>query len=168
MNIWFFILLIVTFALILGPISMLRPNPAQKRKEQLRMQASAKGIRFGMRRLPERKTDMEQPPVLPVYFLPPSPIMQSTTDWVLMRTDYEHEGNFYKEWDWQSEVHPPHKVIDLLKAALPELPLSVPAIVQGKSGTCVFWRETDGEAMLEVIIQLLRTLDQAANEPASS
>ncbi len=168
MNLWFFVLLIVAVALVLGPISMLRPNPAQKRKEQLRLQASAQGIRFGMRRLPARKTDMEQPPVLPVYFLPPSPQMQLAEDWVLMRTDYEHESNFYHEWDWQGVVRPTDTVSNALKTLLPELPLSIPAIVQGKSGTCIFWRETEGEEVLMMLIQHLRRLSQLANESGAT
>lgn len=159
MNLWFFILLIVAIGLVLGPISMLRPNPAQKRKERLRMQASAQGVRFGMRRLPERKTDMEQPPVLPVYYLPPSNAMQLVDDWVLIRTDYEHEGNFYREWDWQGNARPIEQVGEQLTSVLSKLPLSVPAIVQGKSGTCIFWRETEGEEVLTALIAVLRHLN---------
>jgi hypothetical protein len=167
MNLWFFVLLVVTIALVLGPISMLRPNPAQKRKEQLRMQASAQGIRFGMRRLPARKTDMEQPPVLPVYFLPPPTTMQSMDDWVLMRTEYEHEGNFYKEWDWQGNARPIPQVSEQLASILSTLPHSVPAIAQGKSGTCIFWRETEGEEVLIAVIAVLRNLDALIREAKS-
>lgn len=167
MNLWFFVLLVVTIALVLGPISMLRPNPAQKRKEQLRMQASAQGIRFGMRRLPARKTDMEQPPVLPVYFLPPPTTMQSMDDWVLMRTEYEHEGNFYKEWDWQGNARPIPQVNEQLTSILSTLPHSVPAIAQGKSGTCIFWRETEGEEVLIAVIAVLRNLDALIREAKS-
>lgn len=159
MNLWFFVLLVIAVALVLGPISMLRPNPSQKRKEQLRLQASTQGVRFGMRRLPSRKTDMERPPVLPVYFLPPPPAMQSVDDWVLMRTDYEHESNFYKEWDWQGSARPVPAVSHQLTLVLPELPPSVPAIVQGKSGTCIFWREEEGQEMLVALIAVLRNLD---------
>jgi hypothetical protein len=168
MSFWFFVLLIVVFALVLGPVSMLRPSPAQKRKEQLRLQASGQGIRFGVRRLPARKTDIEQPPLLPVYFLPPRPEMQSIEDWVLMRTDYEHEGNFYKEWDWQGAVRPTQVISDKLASLLPGLPLSIPAIIQGKSGTCIFWRETEGEETLMVLIQALRSLDMLAAERATN
>lgn len=167
MNLWFFVLLVVTIALVLGPISMLRPNPAQKRKEQLRMQASAQGVRFGMRRLPARKTDMEQPPVLPVYFLPPPTTMQSMDDWVLMRTEYEHEGNFYKEWDWQGTARPIPQVSEQLTSILSTLPYSVPAIAQGKSGTCIFWRETEGEEVLIAVIAVLRNLDALIREAKS-
>lgn len=166
MSFWFFILLIVVFAMVLGPIAMLRPNPAQKRKEQLRLQASAQGIRIGMRRLPSRKTDTEVPPILPVYFLPSPSALLLADDWVLMRTDYEHEGNFYKEWDWQGAVRPTQEISDYLLSVLTELPLSIPAIVQGRSGTCIFWRELEGEETLVILAQVLRNLDKLFSEAA--
>lgn len=168
MSIWFFVLLVFIFAVILGPIAMLRPKPGQKRKEQLRLRASSQGVRFGMRRLPPRKTDMEASPVLPVYFLPPPPAILSMTDWVLMRTDYEHEGNFYKEWDWQGDARPGPEISEKLQLLLPELPLSISAIIQGKSGTCIFWRETEGEEVLEKVIDILRSLEKLAAETAIS
>lgn len=164
MNVWFFVLLIFIFALVLGPVAMLRPKPGQKRREQLRLQASSQGVRFGMRRLPARKTDMEAPPVSPVYFLPPPSALQSMADWVLMRTDYEHEGNFYKEWDWQGDARPAAAISETLKCLLPELPLSISVIIQGKSGTCIFWRETEGEETLMKVIEILRSLDKLAVE----
>lgn len=164
MNIWFIILMVFIVALILGPMAMLRPNPAQKRKEQLRLNASQQGIRFAMRRLPAQKTDMEQPPVLPVYFLPPSKAMQSLPEWVLIRTTYEHEGNFYKDWNWHTEVRPSPAIEELLAGLMSQLPASVAAITQGKSGTCVFWREAGGEEALTQVIDLLRRLEQAAAE----
>lgn len=166
MNFWFIGLLIVAIALILGPIAMLRPNPAQKRKEQLRKHASEQGIRFTMRRLPALKTNMEAPPVVPVYFLPPPVNAQFQDDWILMRTEYEHEGNFYREWDWQGGARPSEAICKTLKASLPDLPLSVPAIAQGKSGSCIFWREIEGEVELAKLISLLRALDAQLNRVA--
>lgn len=164
MNFWFIGLLIMAVALILGPIAMLRPNPAQKRKEQLRLQASSQGIRFSMRRLPVLKTDMEVPPTVPVYFLPPPAAIQSNDDWILMRTGYEHEGNFYREWEWQGLARPSTAICTSLLQVLPDVPASVPAIAQGKSGTCIFWRETGGELELAKLINLLRTLDAQASQ----
>jgi hypothetical protein len=168
MNFWFYVLLIFIVALVLGPIAMLRPKPGQKRKEQLRLRAAGLGVRFGMRRLPALKTDMEAPALMSVYFLPPPVALQSAPDWVLMRTGYEHEGNFYKEWDWQGPVRPPHTIKDKLALLLPGLPCSVPALIQGKSGTCIFWREAEGEETLMELIGVLRDLDQLAADAAVS
>lgn len=161
MNVWFFVILIIAVAIVLGPISMLKPSPAQKRKEALRLMASERGVRFSMRRLPALKTDMDQPAVFPVYSLPPQPAMQAAADWMLVRTRYEHEGNFFREWDWQTDVRPTQRVCDLLLEFLPKLPASVPAIVQGRSGTCVFWSELEDQDTLGLLLELLVKLDKA-------
>lgn len=160
MNIWFFIILIVALAVVIGPIAMLRPNPAQQRKEQLRIYASKHGLRFSMRRLPALKTDMDQPALLPVYYLPPPPETRDVQEWILMRTSYAHEGNFYLEWDWQTDVRPSDATCDLLKTYLPQLPASVPAISHGNLGICVFWREYEGVETLDLLIKMLNNLYQ--------
>lgn len=160
MNIWFFIILILAFAIVIGPISMLRPSPAQQRKEQMRLQASKQGVRFGMRRLPVLKTDMDQPVTIPVYYLPPPPKASEVQEWILMRTSYTHEGNFYQEWDWQTDVRPNDAVCSLLKTYLPQLPASVPAITSSNLGISVFWLEKEGVEMLDLLIELLSKLYQ--------
>lgn len=166
MSIWFFIMLIVACALVLGPISMLRPNPAQKRKEQLRLYASKKGLRFSMRRLPALKTDTDQPMATPVYYLPPQSKMPEVPEWILMRTRYAHEGNFYLEWDWQSIVRPKDTICSLLKAYLPHLPESVSAISHGGLGICVFWSENEGIETLDLLVEMIGQLNQLESPSA--
>lgn len=163
MSIWFFIVLILAVAMVLGPISMLRPNPAQRRKEQLRLHASKQGLRFSIRRLPALKTDMEQSTSMPVYYLPP-PKTRDLPEWILMRTSYAHEGNFYQEWDWQTDSRPNEAVCDLLKTYLPQLPASVLAISRGALGTCVFWMEKEGMETLDMLIEMLIKLDQMSGQ----
>lgn len=141
MSIWFFVMLIVAGVLVLGPISMLRPSASQRRKEQLRVRAHARGIRFTMRRLPALKTDTEQRLAMPVYYLPPKTTAIDVPEWILMRTPYEHEGNFHRDWAWQTPVRPNERVSTLLKIYLPRLPQSVAAISHGPLGICVFWSE---------------------------
>lgn len=160
MSIWFFIILIVACAMVLGPISMLRPNPAQQRKEQLRLYASKKGLRFSMRRLPALKTDMDQPIAMPVYYFPPQPKATEILEWILMRTSYAHEGNFYSEWDWQGDARPGDATCTLLKTYLPQLPASVSAISHGGLGICVFWSEKEGIETLDLLIEMLTKLHQ--------
>ncbi len=103
---WLIIILIVTVALILGPLAMLKPNPAQKRREDMRMQAHQLGLRFMMHALPKLSTDMEAPTPMPVYYLPPKTLGEDPRDWTLMRTAYEHDGNVYRDWDWQGAGPP--------------------------------------------------------------
>ncbi len=160
MNIWFFIILIVAFAIVIGPITMLRPNPAQRRKEQLRSHARAQGLHFSMRRLPALKTDMEPPPLMPVYYLLSGSKSRDVPEWIIMRTSYAHEGNFYLEWDWQTDVRPSEAVCDLLKRYIPTLPASVPAITHGNLGICVFWSEKEDTETLDLLIAMVNRLQQ--------
>ncbi|WP_062061900.1 hypothetical protein [Cellvibrio sp. OA-2007] len=168
MNIWFFIILIVVIALVIGPISMLKPSPGQKRKEQLRTYASTRGVRFSMRKLPPLKTDMDQPATLPVYYLPPPSKIQEVPEWILMRTPYVHESNFYLAWDWQTDVRPSVATCDLLRVYLPQLPESVPAISCGNMGICIFWQEKEAVETLDRLIEMLRGLHQTEYQPADS
>ncbi|PUA29833.1 MAG: hypothetical protein B0W54_04565 [Cellvibrio sp. 79] len=167
MNIWFFIILILAISLILGPIAMLKPKPAQKRKEALRHYAQGKGLRFTLRKLPKLKTDIEEPGVCPVYYLAPTAQMQGLPTWVLVRTQYEHDGNFYREWDWYNEHRPGQAVSEKLRDYLPQLPDSVNVITQGEAGTSVFWSEKEDEGMVDLIVQMLGDLQVTASAEPS-
>lgn len=162
MNIWFFIMLILAVAVVIGPMSMLRPSPEQRRKEALRLLAREKGLRFSMRLLPALKTDTGKPMSMPIYYLPPHDKSSDTAEWLLMRTSYAHEGNFYQEWDWQTDARPADAICDLLNEYLPKLPLSVPAISHGNLGTCVFWSEKEGAETLALLADMLSKVHQAA------
>lgn len=161
MNIWFFVILVLVLAVVVGPISMLRPSPAQRRREQLRMHASKQGVRFSMRLLPGLKTDIDQPAAMSVYYLPPPPKAREMPEWILMRTTYAHEGNFYQEWDWQTQARPDDASCQLLRTYLPQLPLSVPAISASNLGISVFWQEGEGIEILDLLIEMLTKLRQA-------
>lgn len=163
MDIWFFIILLLAIALVVGPISMLRPKPAQRRKEALRMQAARQGVRFGMRKLPKLKTATEEPVAMPIYYLAPGAKMQAMPTWILMRTAYEHEGNFFRDWDWHGEQRPPVEICDMLRTYLSGLPPSVAAITQGEAGTCVYWTEQEGPELLDALVKMLKDLHSAAD-----
>lgn len=166
MNIWFLVILIFAIALIIGPIAMMRPKPAQRRKEALRMHAAKHGVRFGMRSPPKLKTAMEEPSPSPVYYLAPTAALQSQPNWMLVRTDYEHEGNFYNTWDWHGSQRPGPSIIALLRDWLPRLPTSVTVISQGDAGTYVYWSEKEGIELLDTLIKLIRELQAAETASA--
>ena len=119
-----------------------------------------------MRRLPALKTDMDQSPALPVYYLPAPPKSQDVPEWILMRTRYAHESNFHLEWDWQTDVRPSEVTCDLLKAYLPQLPDSVSAISSGNLGVCVFWQEKESVDTLDTLVEMLTQLYQTENPAA--
>lgn len=162
MNIWFFVILILAIGLVLGPIAMLKPKPAQQRREALRLHAARQGIRFGIRKPPTLKTAMEPPTASAVYYLAPTPQIQVMPTWILVRTHYEHEGNFYRDWDWYDEQRPTENVGAVLRKYLPGLPESVTVISQGEAGTCVFWSEKEGTEVLDLQIEMLKELQANA------
>lgn len=161
---WFVVILIVTVALILGPMMMLKPNPAQKRREGMRMQARELGLRFMMRALPKLNTDIDAPMPMPVYYLPPKTLGEDCCDWTLMRTAYTHEGNVYRDWDWQGSGRPESPVENILKTYLPDLSQGVRAITAGHQGICIYWDEKGQDNLVPLIARLLTEL-QRATEP---
>ena len=163
MNFWFIALMIFVLALVIGPLAMLKPKPAQRQKEQLRLKARELGLHFAMMRLPQLKTAQEKPDVCPVYFLPPSAALAEAKGWILLRTAYEHESNFYQEWDWHESHKPSENVMCILRSHMAKLPLSIKAISAGSLGVCVFWQEQGGEDCLYMIQQILQELVAATS-----
>jgi hypothetical protein len=152
------LIIIVTASIVVGPLMMMRPNPAQKRKENLRSFARNKGIHFALRKLPKQADEMESPEPLAVYFLPPIKT-QNTSNWLLMRAHYEHELHFLNSWAWQGAARPSINELDILKECLPSLPQSIKAISSGVDGICVYWDEKGDEVVLQQIIELLARLE---------
>lgn len=154
---------LVALSLVLGPVMMLRPNPAQKRKEQLRSLARAKGIHFSMRNLPRQADENSSPEAIPVYFFAPKK-QQNAGNWLLMRTNYQHEIHLFGWWAWQGELRPTASEMAVLNQFLPLLPESVKAVSGGGQGVSVYWTEAGGEAVLHKIIPLLESLNSPVPE----
>lgn len=161
MNIGLIVILIVAFALVLGPIGMMRPNLKQKKKENMRLQARARGVHYSMRRVPRQPDEQEAPEAIPVYFLPPVKT-QTAVGWMLVRANYQHELNFLGWWAWQGEARATPAELEVLQERLPALPASVRALSSGGEGVCVYWQEKDGDEVLEQLLQLLEALKIAA------
>lgn len=167
-----FLLLLLAVALIVAPMTMLRPKPAQRRREQLRLAARALGLRFSLRSLAPRKTDLEAAQPLPCYFLPPKDTSLVQPEWLLRRMAYVHEGHFYQEWDWQGDARPNVVLMQWLQGQVGSLPMSVSAFGSGPGGTLVCWTEQgekdgrDAEAILAELHLFLRGIQ--AREPANT
>jgi hypothetical protein len=140
---------------------MLKPHPAQQKKEQLRMQAHASGLRFTMRSLPKLATDMEAPLLSSVYYLPPKTLPENVRDWMLRRTAYAHEGNFYQDWDWQGDGRANHTAQTILKVYLPQAPAGLKAITAGNDGVSIYWDEKNGEELLPDLVKLMEAVAQS-------
>lgn len=153
----FVIMIVIVIALVLGPVMMMRPNPAQKNKERMRTIALAKGIHFSVKNLPQQAADHEKPAPVSVYFFAPIKNSQDS-DWLLLRTSYEHAIHFLGYWAWQGDWRATPAEQAVLTQYLPLLPDSVRAVSVGSKGICVYWSEKGDEKVLEQIITLLESL----------
>lgn len=161
MSIGLVIVVIVAVALVLGPVMMMRPNPAQKNKENMRSLARARGVHFSMRNIPRQADEQEQPAAIPVYFFPPEK-SQLLPSWMLVRTNYEHEINLLGWWAWRGESRATETELSVLSVELKGLPESVKAVSSGNGGICVYWEEKGGEPALQQVLGLLESLKKAA------
>jgi hypothetical protein len=157
MNMWFLIIMLLSMALVVGPMMMMRPDPIQKNKERMRAIAYAKGIRFSIKKLPQQASELEPPAPIAVYFFAPAKT-SGDTDWLLIRAAYEHEIHFLGHWAWQKQGRATPEEQLILTQHLPLLPDAVRAVSAGSQGVCVYWSEKGGDAVLERVIALLEAL----------
>jgi hypothetical protein len=155
---WFVIIMVVVVALVVGPVMMMRPSPAQKNKERLRAIAFAKGIRISVRNLPQQATESEKPAPVPVYFFAPT-VHHLDDDWFLLRTSHAHDLHFLGWWEWHDKLRATEDEQAVLKQYLPLLPESVRAVSMGSKGVCVYWQEQGGDEVLQKVIRLLEALN---------
>ena len=155
------LLFVVVVSLIVGPVMMLKPRPAQLRRERLRLQARHLGLGFALRVPPGLKTDLEALAPMPCYFLSPKNPAGDNPAWILRRTSYSHEANFWQAWDWVGESHASQAQQALLKNQLDQLPAGALALSSGPGGVSIYWDEREGESGLEPINALLTQLRAA-------
>lgn len=154
----FFLILLGVIAFIIAPIIALKPRGKQSQLEKLRLLAREKGALYSLRRLPPLKTDTDASPVWTVYTVAPNEKLSHQDEWILRRTQYPHELNFFKEWDWANDNRPPESVQNFLLKRLVDIPDSVMGFAAGHSGVSFFWKEEDDKETLLSLIDLLKHL----------
>lgn len=154
------IVVLLVVAMIVGPLAMMRPTPAQKRRDSLRLAARELGLGVGFKRLPARATDTAEPESVPVYSLQ----VKGGSHWLLVRSDYAHEMHLL-QW-WQPVGAPaPEAVTAYLREFLPKLPSDVAALGGQSSQLQVFWKERGDAEVVASIAEFLRGLAQAQGSP---
>lgn len=153
------LLIIIVMSLILGPMMMMRPSPAQKKRERWHGLASAKGIRFTLRQLPQQATEQEKPVATSVYFFPPDD-NQPRQDWGLIRATYAHELHFLNWWVWQGQNKASFREMLFLETALSSAPEGVRGLSCGAQGICIYWDEKGGDNEFEWVVNTLVSLQQ--------
>lgn len=157
----FILVLVLVVAFIVAPIIALKPRGKQSQLENMRLLARSKGVLYSLRRLPPLKTDTQQSDALAVYTLSPNEKISGVDEWILRRTQYAHDLNFFNVWDWANEHRPPESIQQFLLKRLFNLPASVVGISAGHNGVAFFWKEEgDEQTLLEMIdfLQHIRAL----------
>jgi hypothetical protein len=154
----FFWVLLGVCAFILAPIIALKPRGKQKRVEKLRLLAREKGAFYSVRRLPPLKTELTPSDPLVVYSIQSGEQLINQPEWILRRTQYVHDVNFFKEWDWANEHRPIESVQKFLMENLSVLPESVMGISAGNAGIAFFWKEETDEQTLTSLLDFLQNI----------
>lgn len=162
MNTVVIVVIVLVVAMILGPVAMLRPSSAQKRKSALRQGARELGLYVGVRRMPARATDTQPPEHLPVYCVP----AKAMPSWCLVKTAYAHDLN-YEQW-WQPlKQKPPVAVEQKLTNILKSLPNGVECISSTEQELAIFWKERGDFEAVKVLADVLNTLKAAQTSPSA-
>ncbi len=154
---WVVLTLIGVVAMVVGPVAMLRLNPAERRQEALRQAARERGLQV---RLQPQKLEGEATVALPTYLLP----APGEDFWRLTRARYQHDLHLQGWWQWAEGQRPPQSVQSWLETILARLPASVEVVGSGVTGVYVCWRERGGLEALEQIHICLRYISEKTNK----
>lgn len=146
------VLIILVFAMMVGPILMIRPSPRDRRIAELRAKASKLGLRVSMQSLQKAN--------FAVYELPWGREEHTKlvgVEWMLERQSYTHEVHFADWWQWQGEGRPPAPSLPLLLARMQAMPEGVAAVEATRLGLRCYWSEAGGEQRLLQLEEWLKT-----------
>ncbi|WP_439134161.1 hypothetical protein [Pseudomaricurvus sp.] len=160
------IICLAAVALILGPILLMQPTPAQRRQASLRKLAMDYGLRVHLQPYPDAAEGDWHTKTIPSYCLPWADIKDARNAWVLVKTKYEHGLHFYGRWDWDKKAD--RVQYDSLKQCLDTVPERVIAVSSGPQGLCCYWDERGGEGVVGEIEDWLKQASSKLSVSAAS
>ena len=163
MNAIVLIVIALVVAMVVGPVAMLRPSPAQKRRERLRMKARELGLFVHFRKAPKLLGEPDRFTQIAAYGL----LCKSNMSWQLVRTAYAHELHINEWWQFCG-VEAPQNSIEVLQRALPLLPEGVIGVSCQPNELAIYWREKGDEKDLIKIYDCLKVLSDAYSSPTST
>lgn len=137
------IICLAALALILGPVMLMQPTPAQRREAELRKEAASQGLRVHFQPIPEGSDFKSRTNHAVTYCLPWQHQADIKNQWLLVRKRFTHDLHFSGKWDWvqKPKVSMEPDVEEALRGMLQEIPDFVFAISSGPQGLCGFWNE---------------------------
>lgn len=145
------LIMILVFAMLVGPIMMLKPSRRQHQLAALRQEAAHLGLNVELQKLGGR--------TLAMYEVPwPREGDQKFNgeSWALDKGTYEHEIHFDHRWQWRGSRTAPDALHDHLRQALHSLPAGVEAVEATSGGLGCAWTESGGSRELGAIAEWLR------------
>ena len=162
---------VLTVAMIVGPIMMLRPSPRQKQITQLRSLAAQRGLRVQMLDNPVKSAPSTRPgakaKAVAAYCMQlqidaDSPLNEQR--WMLVRAPFAHDIHLGKIWDWANPSDTAPIAEEPLLAYLQQLPETVLALRQDGKGLSLLWSEAvpPGKTLEQAFDTLQRHLTKLA------
>ncbi len=147
------IVICLVFAMMLGPLMLMRPSPYQQKLAVLRNKAASAGLRVQLQSFKGQSLAVYQKPW-------PSDGSRAwrSHEWMLELKGYAHDIHFLGCWDWLGEPSPAEQSATCIQRAVQSLPSGVVYLSATKLGVSVYWNEAGGEAALQTIERLLSQL----------
>lgn len=145
------LIMLLVFAMMIGPVLLLKPNRRQLQIADLRQEATRFGLRVELQKVGDRNFavyEIRWPKEERQRFAGP--------EWVLDKLAYQHEIHFAGVWQWRDGNRAPEALQPLLRQSLGELPDTVHAVAATKLGLGVYWTEAGGSGELARINSWLR------------
>lgn len=152
------IICLAALALIVGPVMLMQPTPAQRREASLRKEASSQGLRVHFQPIPEGCDFQSRNNQAVTYCLPWQHQSDIKNQWLLVRKRFAHELHFSEQWDWvqKPKAAVAAQVENALRDVLVDTPDFVFAVASGPQGLCGFWSEMGEVEKVRVIGQWLK------------
>ncbi|MDO3386397.1 hypothetical protein QWI17_11160 [Gilvimarinus sp. SDUM040013] len=158
MNYIVVIILLLVVAMVVGPVAMLRPSPAQKKRDALRLRARQLGVAVHLRLPPSAATATEKASHMAAYCIH----HKGVGCWQLVRASFAHEIHLNEWWQFQA-AKPGQAVRNFLSQTIDELPRGVVAVTAQGQEVAVYWKEWGEAGNVDQLTGFLQKLAQVAS-----
>ncbi len=155
MSVWAIVFIVITIALVVGPVAMLRPSKRDSRLSHLRQMAAQKGIRVRLASFALSGKEQEVAVYSRSFERSDTPHAQ----WQLIEQAFSHELHFHQRWDWtdktcQAASAQQPQLIELLDT----LDNSIVALEITDHSVAVYWLEKRiGIEQIDALLVQLQT-----------
>lgn len=142
---WQIVIIAVVFAMMVGPICMMRPSGRDAREAKQRDKARELGLSVYLSKLPS-EANSQHANTYAIYSLAwPEKKLKDHSNvqkWTLEQKKYEHDIHFQDRWDWFDSRQAPKEDHTPLREFLNDVPLGVVALASSQAGLGVYWSES--------------------------